>query len=132
MALRKHLILRCLAKRGLEGRTVPIQSIPGFLSSSPPARGGAKLVCVFVSLTLLWFAAPAAAQRFGAEITTLDNGMQVVVVPNHRFPAVQQMVRYKIGGADDPPGKSGLAHFLEHLMFKGTAANPPGAFSALI
>ena len=99
---------------------------------SPPVRGGAKLVSVFVSLALLLLYAPASAQRFGAEMSTLDNGMQIVIVPNHRVPAVLQMVWYKIGGAEDPPGKSGLAHFLEHLMFKGTAANPPGAFSALI
>jgi len=83
-----------------------------------------------VALALL--AAPASAQRFGAESFTLGNGMQVVVVPNHRVPAVVQMVWYKIGAADDPLGKSGIAHFLEHLMFKGTAANPPGAFTSSI
>jgi zinc protease len=77
-------------------------------------------------------AAPASAQRFGAESFTLDNGLQVFVVPNHRAPAVLQMVWYRIGGADDPVGKSGVAHFLEHLMFKGTAAAPPGAFTASI
>jgi zinc protease len=77
-------------------------------------------------------ATPAGAQRFGAESFALDNGMQVVVVPNHRVAAVRQMVWYKVGGADDPLGKSGIAHFLEHLMFKGTAATPAGAFSASI
>ena len=50
--------------------------------------------------------------------------MQVVVLPNHRVPAVTQMVWYKVGAADDPRGRSGLAHFLEHLMFKGTADLP--------
>ncbi len=83
-------------------------------------------------LALTQLAGPAWAERFGAESFTLGNGMQVVVVPNHRVPAVVQMVWYKLGAADDPLGKSGIAHFLEHLMFKGTAANPPGAFSALI
>jgi zinc protease len=58
--------------------------------------------------------------------------MQVVVAPNRRIPAVVQMVWYKVGAADDPLGKSGIAHFLEHLMFKGTAAVPPGGFAALI
>ena len=77
-------------------------------------------------------ALPAMAQRFGAETFTLANGLQVVVIPNHRVPAVTQMVWYKTGAADDPRGKSGIAHFLEHLMFKGTSANPPGTFSALI
>ena len=77
-------------------------------------------------------ASPAVAQRFGAESFTLANGLQVVVIPNHRAPAVTQMVWYKTGAADDPRGKSGIAHFLEHLMFKGTRANPGSAFSALI
>ena len=53
-------------------------------------------------------------------------------MPNHRIPAVVQMVWYKVGAADDPTGKSGIGHFLEHLMFKGTAANPPGIFTASI
>ena len=83
-----------------------------------------------IAMTLL--GAPASAQRFGAESFTLGNGMEVVVAPNHRVPAVVQMVWYKVGAADDPLGKSGIAHFLEHLMFKGTAANPPGVFTALI
>jgi zinc protease len=84
---------------------------------------------------LFWIAAlasPAMAQRFGAESFTLGNGLQVVVIPNHRSPAVTQMLWYKTGAADDPRGKSGIAHFLEHLMFKGTKAHPPGEFSALI
>jgi zinc protease len=60
---------------------------------------------------------------------TLANGMQVVVVPDHRTPVVTHMVWYRVGSADEPPGKSGIAHFLEHLMFKGTAKNPAGRFS---
>ncbi len=90
---------------------------------------------IFVAGLLLLSAvtvSPAMAQRFGAESFTLANGLQVVVIPNHRAPAVTQMVWYKTGAADDPRGKSGIAHFLEHLMFKGTRANPQGAFSALI
>jgi zinc protease len=75
---------------------------------------------------------PAVAQRFDAETFTLPNGLQVVALPNHRVAAVTQMVWYKTGAADDPRGKSGIAHFLEHLMFKGTRANPPGTFSAQI
>ncbi|MDX7952542.1 pitrilysin family protein [Lichenihabitans sp. Uapishka_5] len=60
---------------------------------------------------------------------TLDNGMQVVVISDHRAPVVTHMVWYRNGSADDPAGKSGIAHFLEHLMFKGTARHPQGAFS---
>ncbi|TIL50031.1 MAG: insulinase family protein, partial [Mesorhizobium sp.] len=50
----------------------------------------------------------------------LDNGMEVVVIPDRRAPIVTHMVWYKIGSADEPPGKSGIAHFFEHLMFKAT------------
>jgi zinc protease len=63
---------------------------------------------------------------------TLPNGLQVVVIPDHRTPVVTQMIWYKVGSADETPGKSGLAHFLEHLMFKGTAKHPAGEFSQTV
>jgi zinc protease len=63
---------------------------------------------------------------------TLDNGLQVVVIQDHRTPVVTQMIWYKVGSADETPGKSGLAHFLEHLMFKGTAKHPAGEFSQTV
>ena len=63
---------------------------------------------------------------------TLPNGLQVVVIPDHRTPVVTQMIWYKVGSADETPGKSGLAHFLEHLMFKGTAKHPVGEFSQTV
>jgi zinc protease len=56
----------------------------------------------------------------------------VVVVPDRRAPVVTHMVWYKVGAADETPGKSGLAHFLEHLMFKGTEKNPAGKFSKTV
>jgi len=59
----------------------------------------------------------------------LDNGLEVVVIPDHRAPVVTHMIWYKVGAADETPGKSGLAHFLEHLMFKGTVKNPGDTFS---
>ncbi len=59
----------------------------------------------------------------------LANGLEVVVIPDRRAPVVTHMVWYRNGSADDPAGKSGIAHFLEHLMFKGTAKYPAGAFS---
>jgi zinc protease len=59
----------------------------------------------------------------------LENGLEVVVIPDRRAPVVTHMVWYRNGSADDPAGKSGIAHFLEHLMFKGTARYPAGAFS---
>ena len=63
---------------------------------------------------------------------TLSNGLQVLVIPDRRTPVVTQMIWYKVGSADETQGKSGLAHFLEHLMFKGTAEHPAGEFSQLI
>ncbi len=63
---------------------------------------------------------------------TLDNGLKVVVIPDHRTPVVTQMIWYKVGSADETPGKSGLAHFLEHLMFKGTSKHPAGEFSQTV
>jgi zinc protease len=63
---------------------------------------------------------------------TLANGLEMVVVPDHRTPVVTHMTWYKVGSADETPGTSGLAHFLEHLMFKGTAKNPEGKFSQTV
>src|SRR5271168_5095120 len=63
---------------------------------------------------------------------TLPNGLQVVVIQDHRTPVVTQMVWYRVGSADETPGKSGLAHFLEHLMFKGTEKHPAGEFSQTV
>jgi zinc protease len=63
---------------------------------------------------------------------TLGNGLQVVVIPDHRTPVVTQMIWYKVGSADETPGKSGLAHFLEHLMFKGTSKHPADEFSQTV
>lgn len=74
----------------------------------------------------------AASPRSNATTFRLPNGMDVVVIPDHRTPVVTHMVWYRNGSADDPEGKSGIAHFLEHLMFKGTRKHAKGAFSSLI
>ncbi|HEY1311506.1 MAG TPA: pitrilysin family protein [Pseudolabrys sp.] len=76
-------------------------------------------------------AGTAGAAPSGAPVSdfTLANGLELVVIPDHRAPVVTHMIWYKVGAADETPGKSGLAHFLEHLMFKGTAKNPTGHFS---
>ncbi|WP_420394569.1 M16 family metallopeptidase [Acuticoccus sp.] len=63
---------------------------------------------------------------------TLDNGLEVIVIPDRRAPIVTHMIWYRVGSADEPGGKSGIAHFLEHLMFKGTEANPAGLFSRTV
>lgn len=83
------------------------------------------------------YAQPAAASKtmpqreklFGAETAALANGLQIVLIPNQRAPVITQMVWYKAGAVDEIHGKTGLAHFLEHLMFKGSENVPSGAFS---
>lgn len=89
-------------------RLSPLLFIAAFLTAAQPARAGGV---------------------FNPETFMLGNGMQVVVVPNHRVPVVTHMVWYKVGSADEPAGKSGMAHFFEHLMFKGTEAYPDDTFS---
>jgi zinc protease len=83
-------------------------------------------------LVVAWAAGPARAELYGAKGAMLANGMQVVVISNHRAPVVSHMVWYRVGAADEPPGKSGIAHFLEHLMFKGTAKYPDGVMDDLV
>ena len=70
----------------------------------------------------------------GPEVSSLmlENGLQVVVIPDRRAPVVTHMIWYKAGSADEPAGKSGIAHYLEHLMFKGTKTVPGGVFSAKV
>ena len=77
---------------------------------------------------------PAAGAASGPRAVqyVLDNGMTVVVIPDHRAPVVQHMVWYRVGSSDEERGKSGIAHFLEHLMFKGTEKLGPGQFSKII
>jgi zinc protease len=77
-------------------------------------------------------AGPACAADPAISQFALPNGMQVVVIPDHRAPVVTQMVWFKVGGMDDPPGLSGLAHFFEHMMFRGTKINPGNQFSLTI
>jgi zinc protease len=78
------------------------------------------------------FCIPASAQVYNPETVTLKNGLQIVVVTNRRAPVVSHMLWFKVGALDDPWGKSGIAHFLEHLMFKGTQKHPEGDYSRII
>ena len=97
----------------------------------PMLRGGSRTILLLLSF-VLGIALPAQAKLFDAETFTLANGLQVVVIPNHRAPIVTQMAWYKVGAADEITGKSGVAHFLEHLMFRGSKSVPPGDFSRII
>ena len=78
--------------------------------------------------------ASAAEEKMGPEVSSffLDNGLQVVVIPDRRAPVVTHMIWYRAGSADEPPGKSGIAHYLEHLMFKGTKTTKNGEFSTRV
>ncbi len=85
---------------------------------------------------LVWLAATAAFAQpaLAAQVSefTLPNGMQAVVIEDHRAPVVVNMIWYRIGAADEVQGTSGVAHFLEHLMFQGTDTLAPGEFSATV
>jgi zinc protease len=91
------------------------------------------LAAAFLAFALFALAG-TGARAANAEVSSfkLANGLQVVVLPDHRAPVVTQLIMYRVGAADETPGKSGLAHFLEHLMFKGTKKNPAGRFSQML
>ncbi|MEY4983563.1 MAG: hypothetical protein RIR62_1829 [Pseudomonadota bacterium] len=87
-----------------------------------------------LGLTLATLLATAAAPALAETVTSfrLDNGLDVVVIEDNRAPVVVQMVWYRTGSADEPRGKSGIAHYLEHLMFKGTDEVASGEFSQIV
>jgi zinc protease len=87
---------------------------------------------VFAAFFVLSAASAGFAKPDFVTSYTLDNGLQVVVLEDHRAPIVTHMVWYKVGAADEVPGKSGIAHFLEHLMFKGTDKMAAGEFSEIV
>ena len=95
-------------------------------------------LCSIAVLAAVAATAAAAPSRAGNELGhnvshfTLANGLELVVVPDRRTPVVTHMIWYKVGSADETAGKSGIAHFLEHLMFKGTAQHPAGMFSRTV
>ncbi len=95
-------------------------------------NAGGWALNVLLALFLTAAPVPTHAAVFHPQTFTLANGLQVVVVQNRLSPAVSHMVWYKAGAADEDPGRSGLAHFLEHMMFRGTDNIPPGAFSRII
>lgn len=84
------------------------------------------------AVALLFPVALAEQAAWSPETFTLDNGMDVVVVPDHRAPVVTHMVWYKVGAVDEEPGKSGLAHLFEHVMFKETENLGPEEFTSIV
>ncbi len=93
-----------------------------------------KHVHSFLMVLMLAISLPVLQARAEqpVETFTLDNGMDVVVITDNRAPVVTHMVWYRVGAADEPPGVSGIAHFLEHLMFKSTEKIPMGEFSKIV
>ncbi len=91
-------------------------------------------ICAAAGSAAVLLPARATTPQQGLQVSEfkLANGLEVVVIPDRRTPVVTHMLWYRIGSADETPGKSGLAHFLEHLMFKGTEKNPAGRFSQVV
>lgn len=123
------------ASAGLQNDEGPGHSSP--LGRVPPRPANGQRAVAPVAPPVFTLTPPSAPMVdadgvYHPETFTLSNGMAVVVVPNHRAPIVSQMVWYQVGAADEPLGKSGLAHLLEHLMFKGTPTVPDGAFSRTV
>ena len=87
---------------------------------------------VFIALVFAAIGGRAQAKVFDPKTFTLKNGMQVVIVRIARAPVVTHMVWYKVGAVDEPRGQSGIAHYLEHLMFKGTKTLKSGEFSKIV
>ncbi len=110
-----------------------MRAFPAGSGGKPSASPTSALTLLLFALAfILAFMAPALALDVKLHHFRLDNGLEVVVIEDHRAPVVTHMVWYRVGAADEPAGKTGLAHFLEHLMFKGTKKIAPGEFSKII
>jgi len=96
-----------------------------------PGKGLSYLILGLMLITQSFATAQANPANRVSEFT-LANGLVVVVVPDTRAPVVTHMVYFRVGSADEPPGVSGIAHFLEHLMFKSTDKLANGEFSATV
>jgi zinc protease len=102
------------------------------LAGALASRAGLLIACLSLASMAVAVVVDGAYASQRVSEFRLPNGLQLVVIPDHRAPVVTQMVWYRVGAADEPRGSSGIAHFLEHLMFKGTDQIPPGQFSKII
>jgi zinc protease len=120
-------ILRACVTRRLRGP-------PSFEESMVVSLRTALSFCLMVFASMFALTKSPTASYAAPRVTEfkLDNGLQVVVIPDTRSPVVTHMVWYKVGGADEPKGVSGIAHFLEHLMFKSTEKISSGEFSKIV
>jgi zinc protease len=102
------------------------------LAGAVDGRAGLILACLSLASMAVAVAIDNAQATTRISEFRLPNGLQLVVIPDHRAPVVTQMIWYRVGAADEPPGSSGIAHFLEHLMFKGTDLVPSAQFSKIV
>jgi len=93
--------------------------------------GGLAALAVF-ALPAYADTAAEPGEAWAPTTFSLDNGMEVVVIPDHRAPVVTHMVWYKVGAVDEAPGKSGIAHLFEHVMFQQTDNLAPGEFDQIV
>src|SRR6266571_4264307 len=92
-----------------------------------------RLLALLTVAALLAGHSPVVAQPTrGVVATTLDNGLRVLLLEDRRSPIVSVQVWYRVGGRNERPGATGLAHFLEHMMFKGTKRYGKGEFGRLV
>jgi zinc protease len=118
-----------IASQSIRQRSLDCQSRRDFLLGTMAGVGAA-----FVS-HLAYGSTPKASATDGSTLIrdiTLDNGLQVVVAPDHRLPLVTHTLWYKVGAGDEQLGRTGIAHFFEHLMFKGTARFPDVTFNRFV
>jgi len=87
-----------------------------------------------LTILLAWLSLVPLDTSFAAQVQEhiLDNGLKVLLLEDHKSPAVTFQVWYRVGGRNEKDGKSGLAHFLEHMMFKGTPTTSPEEYSRII
>jgi zinc protease len=103
---------------------MPFMRVPYFIRAQNMKFRIAVLLSAWM-LSLL----PISAHAVIAQELTLKNGMKIIVNEDHRAPTVAHMIWYKVGAMDEQNGTTGVAHALEHMMFKGTKTLKPGEFS---
>src|SRR2546426_1517928 len=101
------------------------------MCSASRLRALVFLICLSAALRPAG-AAEAAPPALDVTEATLDNGLRVLVLEDHRSPVVSVQAWYRVGSRNERPGASGLAHFLEHMMFKGTPTHGKGEFARLV
>jgi zinc protease len=109
-----------------------VMSMMDQLAGALDGRAGLIMACLSLASMAVAVAVDGAHATSRVSEFRLGNGLQLLVIPDHRAPVVTQMIWYRVGAADEPRGSSGIAHFLEHLMFKGTEQIPPGQFSKIV